>query len=206
MLLEGVEVSIATARQQSTRAYEPEDIEDILMFKAQKLTALAEQLTQSASDARTPAPITPQLTQTASDLRAAAARLTSEGRNLRVAMIKRQPPTAARVSYLHRQNEVNIARVDGRKNMSGSKRDDFIQEYSLRDRDNQLLWWAHFHYGSEDADPQSYTGAHLKLPDQRLLSYKALVRAAKDNREVVNIYRSTISKEVAQRLFLALTR
>ena len=206
MLLEGVEVSIATARQQSTRAYEPEDIEDILMFKAQKLTALAEQLTQSASDARTPAPITPQLTQTASDLRAAAARLTSEGRNLRVAMIKRQPPTAARVSYLHRQNEVNIARVDGRKNMSGSKRDDFIQEYSLRDRDNQLLWWAHFHYGSEDADPQSYTAAHLKLPDQRLLSYKALVRAAKDNREVVNIYRSTISKEVAQRLFLALTR
>lgn len=206
MLLDGIEVSIAKARQQSTRAYEPEDIEDILVFKAQKLTAVAEQLTQSASDARTPAPVTAQLTQAANDLRAAVARLTSEGRNLRVAMTKMQPPTAARVSYLHRQNEVNIARVDRRKNMSGSKRDDFIQEYSLRDRDNQLLWWAHFHYGSEDADPQSFTAAHLKLPDQRSLGYKALVRAAKDNREVVNIYRSTISKEVAQRLFLVLTR
>ncbi|OCR23670.1 hypothetical protein AFK24_17835 [Pseudomonas syringae] len=206
ILLDSVEGSIATARQQSTRAYEPEDVEDILVFKAQKLTALAEQMAHSASDARTPAPISSQLTQTASDLRTAAARLTSEGRNLRVAMIKVQPPTAARVSYLHRQNEVNIARFDGRKNMSGSKRDDFIQEYSLRDRDNHLLWWAHFHYGAEDADAQSFTAAHLKLPDQRLLGYKALVRAAKDNREVVNIYRSTISKEVAQRLFLVLTR
>jgi hypothetical protein len=206
VLLDSVEPAIAAARQQATRAYEPEDIEDILVFKAQKLTALAEQMTQSASDARTPAPISSQLTQTVSDLRTATARLTSEGRNLRVAMIKVQPPTAARVSYLHRQNEVNIARVDGRKNMSGSKRDDFIQEYSLRDRDHQLLWWAHFHYAAEDADAQSFTAAHLKLPDQRLLGYKALVRAAKDNREVVNIYRSTIGKEVAQRLFLVLAR
>lgn len=69
-----------------------------------------------------------------------------------------------------------------------------------------MLWWAHFHYASEDADPGAFTAAHLKLPEQRKLGYKALVRAAQDSKTVVAIYRSAIGKDMAQRLFLPLAR
>ena len=88
--------------------------------------------------------------------------------------------------------------------MSGARRDDFVQEYAIRDKDDHLLWWAHFHYASEDAAADAFTAAHLKLPEQRLMGYRAMLKAAKDNKEVVSIYRSAIGKELAQRLFLHL--
>jgi hypothetical protein len=53
--------------------------------------------------------------------------LTEQGRAARIDMIKRQPPTAAPVSYLHRQGEIDIARVDGRTNLSGARRGDLSQ-------------------------------------------------------------------------------
>jgi len=36
------------------------------------------------------------------------------------------------------------------------------------------------------------------------MGYRAMLKAAKDNKEVVSIYRSAIGKELAQRLFLHL--
>ncbi|GFM65603.1 hypothetical protein PSCICJ_17210 [Pseudomonas cichorii] len=196
-----VEPALEKARSQATRAYEPEDIEDILVSRADKLTALAEQMTESA---RTSENLSQQLTENAAQLREAATRLTAEGRSLRIAMIKSQPPTAARVSYLHRQGEVNISSFEGRKNMSGARRDDFLQEYAIRDKDNRLLWWAHFHYRNEGDSAQAFTAAHLKLPEQRMIGYKSLIRNSGGARDVVNIYRSAIGKDIAQRLFLVL--
>ena len=193
-LLAQADQAIASVWRQAARASEPEDMEDILTQKAARMTELAAALADADSE------------RLVTLLRQAAARLTEQGRAVRIDMIKRQPPTAARVSYLHRQGEIDIARVDARTNLSGARRDDFLQEYSIRDKHHQLLWWAHFHYASENAAPADFTAAHLKLPEQRMLGYKALVRAAKDNKAVVAIYRSAIGKEVAQRLFLALAR
>lgn len=193
-LLARADQAIANAWRQSVRASEPEDMEDILTQKAARLSELADLLGDADSE------------RLVTLLRQAATRLSEQGRAVRIDMIKRQPPTAARVSYLHRQAEIDIARVDGRTNLSGARRDDFLQEYSIRDKQHQLLWWAHFHYASEHAAPADFTAAHLKLPEQRMLGYKALVRAAKDNKAVVAIYRSAIGKEVAQRLFLPLAR
>jgi hypothetical protein len=193
-LLAQADQAIASVWRQAARASEPEDMEDILTQKAARMTELAAALGDADNE------------RLVTLLRQAAARLTEQGRAVRIDMIKRQPPTAARVSYLHRQGEIDIARVDARTNLSGARRDDFLQEYSIRDKRHQLLWWAHFHYASENAAPADFTAAHLKLPEQRMLGYKALVRAAKDNKAVVAIYRSAIGKEVAQRLFLALAR
>ncbi|WP_125830845.1 dermonecrotic toxin domain-containing protein [Pseudomonas sp. v388] len=192
LLLAQVAQVIANARRQATRAVEPEDIEDILTLRAGQLTELADGLGEVEGGGLVP------------ELREAAARMIQEGRSLRIAMTKAQPPTASRVSYLHHQGEIDIARVGPRINLSGVRRDDFMQEYSIRDKQHQLLWWAHFHYASEDAAPAAFTAAHLKLPAQRKMGYKALIRAAKDNKAVVDIYRSTIGRELAQRLFLAL--
>lgn len=194
-LLAQVDHAIASAWRQSARAYEPEDMEDILTQRATRLTELADSLGDAEGGTL------------ATELRQASARLVEQGRAVRIDMIKRQPPTAARLSYLHRLGEIDIAKVDARSNLSGARRDDFLQEYTIRDRhDLRLLWWAHFHYSSEEAAPADFTAAHLKLPDQRTLGYKALVRAAKDNQAVVAIYRSAIGKDVAQRLFMPLAR
>ncbi|TDV43272.1 hypothetical protein EC919_11638 [Pseudomonas graminis] len=203
-LLERVEPDIANAVRQSRRANEPEDMEDILGQKADKLRDIAQKLQVYEDDSHAGQSNAQALEAVLAELRTGEARLREQGRQLRIEMIKRQPPTASRISYLDRQREVDIARYDGRKNMSGARRNDFVQEYAIRDKEGQLLWWAHFHYSSEDAAADAFTAAHLKLPEQRLLGYRAMLKAAKDNKEVVSIYRSVIGKELAQRLFLHL--
>jgi hypothetical protein len=199
-----IEPDISTVRRQSVRISEPEDMQDILVQKAEKLSALADKL--GAHLAGSPQSEDPGSTLQAliDQLRSGAARLVEEGRTVRVAMIKNQPPTAARLSYLAREREVNIARFDGRKNMSGAKRNDFLQEYVIRDKDQRVLWWAHFHYAGEATAADAFTAAHLKMPEQRFIGYKALVKAAKDDGAVVTVYRSAIGKDVAQRLFIGL--
>ncbi|MDG6401870.1 hypothetical protein QCD79_17850, partial [Pseudomonas quasicaspiana] len=195
-----VEGSINSAWRQSKRASEPEDMEDILVQRAEKLIVLIDQMKPFSEEASASG-----FAKEMQDLAAAAARLKDQGRLIRIAMIKAQPPTAARISYLHQQREIDISSFGSRKNMSGVRRDDFLQEFAIRDKDHQILWWAHFHYATESASAEAFTAAHLKLPAQRLLGYKALVKAAKANQEVVSIYRSSIGKEIAQRLFLVLT-
>lgn len=199
-----VDPDISTVHRQSARTSEPEDMQDILVQKADKLSALADKLEPHLADPPQNDGPASNLQSLVDELRTAAARLTEEGRTVRVSMIKKQPPTAARLSYLAREREVNIARYDGRKNMSGARRDDFLQEYVIRDKDQRVLWWAHFHYASETAAADAFTAAHLKMPEQRFIGYKALVNAAKDNRAVVSVYRSVIGKYVAQRLFIGL--
>lgn len=199
-----IEPDISTVRRQSARISEPEDMQDILEQKAEKLSALADKLVAHLADSPRSEEPGSTLQSLIDQLRSGAARLIEEGRNVRVAMIKNQPPTAARLSYLAREREVNIARFDGRKNMSGAKRNDFLQEYVIRDKDQRVLWWAHFHYASEATADDAFTAAHLKIPEQRFIGYKALVKAAKDDGAVVTVYRSAIGKDVAQRLFLGL--
>lgn len=203
-LLERLEPDIASAVRQSRRANEPEDMEDILVQKADKLGELMERLQIHLDDPDAGEDVAQSLKTLLDDLQAGQSRLREQGRQMRIEMIKRQPPTASRISYLDRQHEVHIARVEGRKNMSGARRNDFVQEYAIRDSNDQLLWWAHFHYATDGAAADAFTAAHLKLPAQRLMGYRAMLKAAKDNKEVVSIYRSAIGKELAQRLFLHL--
>jgi hypothetical protein len=202
--LERVEPDIDIAHRQSRRANEPADMEDILVQKAEKLKALAEKLAVHTAGPSHLADTASGIQTLIDDLRASASRLVEEGRTLRIFMIKAQPPTAARLSYLASEHEVDIARFEGRKNLSGRKRNDFLQEYVIRDKHQRVLWWAHFHYASEAAAADAFTAAHLKLPEQRFIGYKAQLKAARDDKEVVSIYRSYIGKDVAQRLFLSL--
>jgi len=202
--LDRLEADISSAVGHSKRSGEPADIEDLLIRKADALTGLADRLSARPGAGRPGEAAASTEQALVGRLRQGAARLVAQGRTLRIAMIKAQPPTGARLSYLAAEREVSIARFGQRKNMSGGKRDDFLQEYVIRDKDSKALWWAHFHYASEDAAAAAFTAAHLKIPSQRLVGYKAQVKAAKDNQEVISIYRATIGKDVAQRLFLVL--
>ncbi|MFK3794965.1 dermonecrotic toxin domain-containing protein [Pseudomonas sp. NPDC088444] len=203
-VLARVDTDINEARRLSLKTYEPADIENILVLQGDRLNELADKFAAHVSGLTEDQLKTDPASLEAGKLRAAAARLVAEGRKLRINMIKAQSPTATRLSYLASEQQVDIARYEGRKNMSGSKRNDFLQEYVIRNKDQTVLWWAHFHYANEDAPNAAFTAAHLKLPSQRLMGYSAQVKAARDNKDVVSIYRSYIGKDVAQRLFLDL--
>ncbi|RON03768.1 hypothetical protein BK659_22545 [Pseudomonas brassicacearum] len=128
-------------------------------------------------------------------------RLYAEGHRLRLEMTKRQPPTAARVEWLHSKGEVDIVRVGDRRRLKGPRRD-YLQEYEVREATTaRVLWYAHFHYAQLKDGAQLYTAAHLKTREQRLLG-RADIGASTSDQEAIEIYHSKISPQLARSLFL----
>jgi len=129
--------------------------------------------------------------------------LYTEGYRLRVQMIKQQPPTAARVEWLVGKGEVDIVRNGEQRRLKGPRKD-FLQEYEIRERKSrQVLWYAHFHYPVKNAALDTFTAAHLKLRDQRLLAGALDLRSAATNPQLIAIYRSEISPQLARTLFFS---
>jgi hypothetical protein len=140
----------------------------------------------------------PVLTQLATH----TTRLYAEGHRLRLEMTKRQPPTAARVEWLRSKGEVDIVRVGDRRRLKGPRRD-YLQEYEVREATTaRVLWYAHFHYAQLKDGVQSYTAAHLKTREQRLLGHVD-IGASTSNQEAIEIYRSEISPQLARSLFFS---
>jgi hypothetical protein len=138
----------------------------------------------------------PVLTQLATQ----TTQLYAEGHRLRLEMTKRQPPTAARVEWLHSKGAVDIVRTGNRRRLKGPRRD-YLQEYEVREATTaRVLWYAHFHYAQLKDEVQSYTAAHLKTREQRLLG-RVDIGASTSNREAIEIYRSRISPQLARLLF-----
>jgi hypothetical protein len=137
------------------------------------------------------------------ELAAQATRLYAEGHRLRLEMTKRQPPTAARIEWLHSKNEVNIVSVSARRRLKGPRKD-YLQEYEVRDTATaSVLWYAHFHYAQIKDDFMAYTAAHLKTGEQRLLGGHTHISATSSNQETIEIYRSQISPQLARSLFFS---
>ncbi|MNG01721.1 hypothetical protein D3C84_847140 [compost metagenome] len=99
------------------------------------------------------------------------------------------------------KDEVDIVRSAERRRLKGPRKD-YLQEYELRERRTQkTLWYAHFHYTSLDAPADAFTAAHLKLREQRLMAGAFDLRTATTNPQVIAIYRSEISPQLARELF-----
>ena len=130
-------------------------------------------------------------------LEQAQKRLIEEGRQLRIAVIKQNPPEAARLRYLKEQGEIEILRIEGRIKLR--RDDDYLQEYLIRDNERRPLAYAHFHYRTEQAQPSTFTAGHLKQPDQRYVSFVP-VKGQPEQRTLA-VHRSTISSVMAESLF-----
>lgn len=129
-----------------------------------------------------------------------AARLYELGTTTRVDMTKQQPPTAARVEWLHSQGLVKIAKVVSRRRLKGPGKN-YLDEYEVRDhRTHAVLWYAHFHYESPNAAPEHYTAGHLKTRAQQKLG-GAIQRTGLSDSDQIAIYRSEISQPLARALF-----
>ena len=186
----------------------PIEIEEILTFKAQSMEEVGRQIEQIVM--ATPAH-TPTLTEArrsvvlalSQELAIEAKVLRSEGKNLRTQIIKRLPPTGPNVDYLKTQNEITIVREGPRRHLSKGQRKDYLQEYTISDKDGKVLWFAHFHYPALDTPEAAFDVAHLKTANQRTLSERALYARAKTAHDYIEVYRAKLDKDLAQRLFLS---
>jgi hypothetical protein len=123
----------------------------------------------------------------AKQLNEGAASLDEKGRLTRISMTKQQPPTAARVEWLHSKGLVVIVIIPGRERLKGRQKD-YLEEYEIRD--------------STSTAAQAYSAAHLKTEAQRTLGGAFDLRTATTNNELIAIYRSEISPHLASSLFL----
>lgn len=180
----------------------PVEIEDLFRQKSEHFdhnaSALERALSSSTAEAQRLA-----ATKLKSELQQARERLNTEGYRLRVEMIKQQPPTASRIEWLLGKNEIDILPGTARRRLKGPRRD-YLTEYEIRDRRSQkALWYAHFHYPQPDGPAENFTAAHLKTSGQRFQAGAFEVNPKTSNPQVIAIYRSEISAQLARKLFFS---
>ncbi|WP_225924307.1 dermonecrotic toxin domain-containing protein [Pseudomonas khavaziana] len=115
----------------------------------------------------------------------------------------RQAPRPENIDYLWTHGRVDIGLVKRHKPLKGG---DVLTEYAIRDKNGlKDLWYAHFHYPKANSPVENYSAAHLKIPEQRYLTQKDLVRqAGQDNSSIDRILRTQIKPPLDQKLFLKL--
>lgn len=203
-LLDSSDAKVLNAWKQAGTAQRPSELQDILVHHGERLLDAAERvervLTRS-NEVDLPTSRRESALARAEAMRARARGIIEEGRLLRIQALKRQPPTAERVNYLKQQHEVTIHREGGRKALGKGSQKDFLQEYSVRNRAGEVLWYAHFHYAKADSVASAYSRAHLKLVSQRLHGYRKQLDDFMAGREVIAILRRQIEPPL-DKLFL----
>nr|WP_319528299.1 DUF6543 domain-containing protein [Pseudomonas laurentiana] len=207
-LLRQADQSMARAQAQAMTAQLPSDMEDLLVLQARPLIDLYTQIDaalvrDNATDEAWAGQSVEQVNKALWDK---SEQMRQAGKRIRIEMIKRQLPTAARMAYLHEQNEITIARTVTRKPLKDKQQRlvDYLDEYEIRDKDGEVLWYAHFHYASTDAAERDFSAAHVKTREQRRQGLQWQKAQASDGRHVIAIYRAKLDKKTANDLFLSL--
>jgi hypothetical protein len=78
-----------------------------------------------------------------------------------------------------------------------------LQEYEIRDRNNGVLWYAHFHYLKKDAAADAFTKAHLKTFAQRRQGLAFQKNQQQSGQAVDRIWRGGIGSVAARKFFLS---
>jgi hypothetical protein len=181
----------------------PVEIEDMFQQRARRMEEAADAIERALIDLNVTDAGPVSAVDVAKQLYEGAARLDEKGRLTRIGMTKQQPPTAARVEWLHSKGLVAIVKKPGRNRLKGRQKD-YLEEYEIRDAtSNKVLWYAHFHYPTPSTAAQAYSAAHLKTEAQRTLGGAFDLRTATTNNELIAIYRSEISPHLARSLFLS---
>ncbi|WP_223480103.1 MULTISPECIES: dermonecrotic toxin domain-containing protein [unclassified Pseudomonas] len=203
-MLDGLEAFIRRTDAHSKGARRiPVEIEEMFHQQAHRLQEAAKAIDEAliSSNATDDGP--GSAVTLVKQLNDGATRLYSQGRTMRISMTKLQPPTAERVQWLQSEGQVDIVRNPGRRLLKSRKKD-YLEEYEVRDHTSKnVLWYAHFHYAQPESPVQTFTAAHLKTVQQRLLGGASEARSANDDLHAIAIYRSEISPQLATALFFA---
>lgn len=177
----------------------PVEIEEKVWRQAETLEAAANAVEHAANatnetDDRASRTVRQQLEE-------AVKKLYRAGREIKLDMLKKRPPTAAHVELLYIDKQITIQTLATRRRLKGPRKD-YLQEYEIRDKKtDQVLWYAHFHYSEPGAANEHYTAAHLKTLEQRRLG-GAFEQLGDSEQQRIGVYRSEIGPHLARLLFL----
>ncbi|MBY8929402.1 hypothetical protein J1G34_10200 [Pseudomonas sp. Wu6] len=201
--------TLLNAEQAETRKYQgfsrkpwhaPQDIQDMYEAYAKQLEGASNDIEQALTRRNLTESDHTSAASTKRNLNDAAQRLYHLGRKTYIEMIKHQPPTAARVEWLHNQGLIRITRTFSRRAVKGPPKG-YLDEYEVRDKEtNAVLWYAHFHYATKGAALERFDKAHLKTREQQRLG-GARQRTGPSDWEMIEIHRSSIGDQLAKSLF-----
>ena len=197
-LLEGLNAQIRRVKGYAKRSRFPLELEEILDRYAQKLDRLVLEIKQAAPDepaVEHPKPGT--VPMYIKRLEHGAALLRSQG----VELLMSLPPTTATVTFLLEKQHVSVNKLEPRVALRG-ERQDFVQEYEIKNTAGNVLWYAHLHYKAADSPAQNVEAAHFKLAAQRYASQPAEDAKAKPGRAPTQVYYAPISQKLLTERFL----
>ncbi|MGA9700892.1 dermonecrotic toxin domain-containing protein [Pseudomonas sp.] len=123
-------------------------------------------------------------------------------------MILARAPDVMGVEDLVAEGVVEIKEVPGTHRSPGSGTPPLFRSFYIQKvradsaQAPEILWFAHFHYAPGQTDALSFTSAHLKPYDSPYESFGHQLRTARgDNERLLKVYRATIDRAAAQRLF-----
>ncbi|WP_339499342.1 dermonecrotic toxin domain-containing protein [Pseudomonas silesiensis] len=174
----------------------PLDWEDMLTQHAKKLETLAEEIQRDHSTDTNAVALNTMYLEEANAVTKLAREVCSEGYKL-------QLPKATNIAYLWKHGFVDINLVSSR---APTRAGDYLTEYAVREKNKpDVLWYAHFHYPAVDTPAAQHNFGHLKRPQERYLTRRQLIEAARaNNRAVVNLDKAVINPPLDQALFLKL--
>ena len=197
-LLSKVDPKINRVKVYANNSKYPLELEEILERDAQKLDALISEIERGFAHEpvqQKPKPGTPQ--SLLKRLREGAHKLREQA----LWILKSLPPTEATVEFLLDKGDVHLLKDGGRVKMFGP-RNDFVQEYQVLNKKNQVVWYAHLHYETLNAPDNPPTAAHFKLKDQRKVSKQSLEAKARPGEKVPEVYYGKISQRMIVERFL----
>ncbi|MQT41584.1 MULTISPECIES: dermonecrotic toxin domain-containing protein [unclassified Pseudomonas] len=192
-LLGKLDEKIRLVKLYSGRSRYPLEMEETLEREAQKLDVLIAEIERTFADEPVvdkPKPGTPR--SLLKRLREGAAKLREQG----IWVLKSVPPTTPVVEFLLSKGEVSLVRIGQRVVLKGERRD-VVQEYEVRTKNNQVLWYAHLHYPDLTTPAKSPSAAHFKLKSQRYDSQASL--AAKG--QTTTVHYGKISEKMLNERF-----
>ena len=180
--------------------HSPQDIQDMFDAYGKQLEDASNDIEQALTRRNLTESGHTSAASTKRNLNEAAQRLYRLGRKTYIDMIKQQPPTAARVEWLHSQGLIKIGKTFSRRAVKGPPKG-YLDEYEVRDKEtNTVLWYAHFHYATKGAALEKFEKGHLKTREQQRLG-GSRQRTGPSDWEMIEIHRSSIGDQLAKSLF-----
>ncbi|NWB90393.1 dermonecrotic toxin domain-containing protein [Pseudomonas agarici] len=187
---------LAEGKRSASTVSTPRSIQDILVIKAQPFE-------EAIRDFRG---LTQGLAQSPrwliAELEEAANTLTELGLSLRISLTKQGLPNAAAIEFLMENEQITIRKLGTRRDISGGKGSDFLEEYGIRDKEGHPLWFAHFHYRTATTPAPDFSKAHLKTRAQRYMGLNFQIAQETAGQKVVPIWRGPIDARTAAAFFL----
>ncbi|MCW2099637.1 UNVERIFIED_ORG: hypothetical protein EDF86_0409 [Pseudomonas psychrophila] len=199
-LIENANAQVNRVKSYGKRSKFPLELEEILDRYAQNLDKLVLEIKKAAPDqppVENPRPGTVPMY---------LKRLETSARYLReqaISILWSLPPVESTVESLLERQKLSIVKINARIPMQG-ERQDFVQEYEIKNTDNRVLWYAHLHYPQANTPSQQVNTAHFKLASQRYLSQRAEDAKAKPGRPPVHVHYGSISASMLTNRFLSL--